>query len=255
MANKAYTAKEHQQAFEIWMESRNYARITAEMGLDYSTSVRWQSPDYRCPFNCPWHNWDKLIEEREVSLQARFELYENNILDPIAHDEAVRKSVGKVSGGAMTDDRRAILDQMVRSDFERLAHFEYLWSKCLYHISGQALDMRVLVDLEGNPLPQEQVEKLLGKGLKFKNLEAGIRSLKTLREMLDDTKERLGLQKPRTPEEVAQPGSVSTAQELSIDDLRHFTELLQNTPPEKQKVLMKLFQADESVVAQLRASL
>jgi len=256
MGNRSYTAEHHKRAFDIYYETRTYRRVTDELSLDYGTIVRWASAEYRCRFNCPYHNWEALLAEKERAVKAKIRLYEEHEFNPILHDEAVRGAVpatvpddGTVAerhrAEELTAQRRNIVDKLVRSDVERLAQWEMLWSKAMYHATGQVLDFEALVDPEGNPLSEDDLKTLYKQGLKFGSLDAGIRCLTAIQDQIEKVKDRIGLRRKLGGEDEEQTKNGHDRPRLTLDDMRRFRDLLENTPPEQQALLMKLMRADD----------
>lgn len=262
MGNKKYTEKDHERAWEIYFEHRTYQSVADQMGVDYATVTRWSKDDYKCKYaGCAWHGWDRMIEERDMVVTARLNLYEEGNLNPAAHDNALREAI--LSGPAHrdlasvseeerrrrlieVDRRKKILETLVRSDFERLAQWELIWSKIIFQLTGQVLDVKVLVDSEGDPLDEEEIRKILGRGLKSTTLEGAVRSLKEVQDQVDKLKERLGVQKKVANEDIGPQTEASDEHaELTIEDMRQFKDLLDNTPPDKKELLIRMFKADQ----------
>lgn len=266
MPRKNYSKEDHQQAWDLFFEHRTYQKVADVMGLDYGTVTRWASSDYKCPHpGCQYHDWDRLLEEKDLAVTARLKLYEEGNLNPIDHDQAIRAAVEShvpAPQPGLSDEenrkrqleidrRRRILETLVRSDFERLAQWELIWSKIIFQLTGQVLDFKVLVDSDGNPLNDEEVRKVLGRGLKASTLEGAVRSLKEVQEQVDKLKDRIGLHKKMGNEDIGPQSQSEDAPELTIEDLRHFQELLTNTHPEKRAVLVKMFKADQRMLQAL----
>jgi hypothetical protein len=255
MANKSYNAEDHQKAFEIYYETRTYQRVVDKLGIDFTTVQRWADEKFKCRFNCPWHGWDKLIAEKDMATSARLKLYEDGNLSPVAHDQAVRGAVDgapvpavqSASPGELVraEKRRQIIDRLVRSDVERLAQWELLWSKTIFHATGQVLDFEALVDANGNLLPEAELKKVFSGGVKIQNLESGVRCLAAIQAEIDKIKERLNLQKRTGIEQVNGQDRPESQKPLTIEDMRAFQAALAATPPEHQAVLVRMLKADE----------
>lgn len=264
MARKNYSMDHHRQAWEIYFSMRTYQAVSDEMGVDYSTITRWAAEDYKCRHpGCQWHGWERLLSEQEAAVAARLQLYEDGNLNPVAHDDAIRRAISPESEpqvGLTVEEnrqrmveierRKRVLETLVRSDFERLAHWEYVWSKVFYQVSGQVLDHKALVNADGLPLSDEQVKELFGKGLKLTSLESAVRAMSVIQDQVDKLKEKIGLHKKMTNDDIGTEGemSESTTPDLTIEDMRLFRDMLENTPPEKRDLLMRMFKADQMVL-------
>jgi len=86
--------------------------------------------------------------------------------------------------------------------------------------------------------------------LKLTNLEGAIRALKEIQEQVDKLKERIGVQKKVGNEDLGTQQSTQ-GPTLTIEDMRHFKELLSNTPPEQRAVLIKMYRADDAAISAL----
>lgn len=256
MANRSYNVSDHERAFQVWYDVGTYMAACNETGIDYATVRKWAGP-YQCKWSCPWHNWDALKEERTRAIQAQMKLYDQAVLDPAAHDEAIRNAVEQsrngispaTSSGSLAD-RQAAVAKICRSDVERLTHWEYLYTKVFFEITGLALDSRLLVR-DGQPVTSEELREKLGKGVSCRTLDAGIKALALVQQQIQVMKENLGVYSgkaapPPSEDFQDEPDEKATKKRvLSLDDVRKFRELLQNTPPEHQELLLKLYQSEE----------
>lgn len=264
MGRKYYSKEQHEEAWLIYYEKRTYQSVSDAMGLDYGTVQRWAKEDFACPHHgCSYHNWDQMIEEKDLAVEAKLRLYEDGNVNPIAHEQAIEQAMNMPNVAdaseaerrkrlAEVERRRKVIESLVRSDFERLAQWELIWSKAIFQITGQVLDYDALVDMEGNPLAEEEVRKLLSRGLKLTSLEGGVRALKEIQGMIEDLKEKLNLQKKLGNEDI---GTGQDRKEerpaATIEDLRHFKSIWENTPEEQRHVLVKMFKADERALEAL----
>jgi hypothetical protein len=259
MPRKHYTKDDHERAFQLYFEHRTYQKVADEMGIDYGTVLRWAKEDFDCTHpGCNYHGWDKLIEEKDRAIEARLKLYDEIDLDPVHHDQAVRGVVTQpdLTGDlteqekrrriAEADRRHKVIESLVRSDLERLAQWEWLWSKIMFHATGMVLDYNAIVGVDGSPMSEEEVRKLLGRGLKTTTMEGAVRALKEVQSQIEILKEKIGLQKKVGNEDIGTGQTTDDSRpEMTIEDMRNFKELLENTPPEKRALLVKLFKADE----------
>lgn len=178
-----YTADDHKRAFEIWTESKNLTAVTRELECDWGTPKRWMQRDYNCPFGCPWHGWVDLNEERDRAHAAKLRLVNEGNGDPVEHDLAIRRAVTPDA----TAPRLEAVEQLVRSDLERVGILEMAYSKVVYDMLGVVTDWRHFrggtSGLDGS-MDDETREKLKGVlrgGLHCTSLKDGVTMLKTLR--------------------------------------------------------------------------
>lgn len=259
MASRTYGREHHERAFQIWYDAGTYAAVRNELSLDFHTIKSWAGP-FACADACPWHNWEKLKQEKAAAIRAQMELYTKGIHNPLAHDVAVRAAVGAVPdrGYDQTptpptlEDRQRAVATVVRSDLERLSHWEYLYAKVFFEVTGLAVDAKLLVR-DGVPLSEEQIREKLGQGLSCKTLDAGIRALATVQQQIEGLKMNLGAyNKAHQPNgEVAVP---QPKQSMTIDDLRKFKSLVENTPPEQRELLTRMFRAEEFAFEHIESS-
>lgn len=262
MPRKTYTPEHHEQAFYLYQEYGTFSAVAETLDMDIATISRWSRDSYDCSYpGCVWHGWDRLIEEKDRAVESRLQLYDQGILSPTAHDQAVREAVDPDAAHLSmvearklqleVDRRRRVMENLVRSDFERLSQWEFIWSKVIFHVTGEVLDFESLVNKDGDSLSMEDMREHLGRGLKISSLEAGIRSLKDIQKQIEYLKEKIGVQKTFRGEDIGTEQQIEQTEELpklSVEDIRNFQEMLRNTSPEQQAVLIKMVQADEMAV-------
>lgn len=223
---KTYTAQHHQQAFDIWYRTRNWTEVARELKAEWTTAKRWSAADFDCKWNCPWHNWVALQEERDNAQATRNALLNNGVTDPVVHDMAMRD----VLLGKDTDlsPRKKIAQQMIRSDNERISHWEYLWSKVYFDATGIALDWRQARGMDDRDI-EEKLRETLRVGLHATSLEQCVKMLKIIQEQIDTSKGNMVSITPIS--------SIAATEDLSIDELRQLRTQLKKTPPAKLKAL------------------
>jgi hypothetical protein len=261
MPRKVYTAEHHEQAFYLYQEYHTFSAVAEVLNMDLTTISRWSRDSYDCAYpGCVWHGWDRLVEEKDRAVESQLQLYDKGILSPTAHDQAIREAVDPDAAQLSmvearklqleVDRRRRVMEKLVRSDFERLSQWEFIWSKVIFHVTGEVLDFESLVGKDGDCLSVEDMREHLSRGLKLTTLEAGIRALKDIQKQIEYLKEKIGVQKKFGDEEIGTEQTEPTEErpQLSMEDIRNFQELLRNTPPEQQAVLIKMVQADENAL-------
>lgn len=227
MARKVYTAEQHRTAFETWYETRNYSAAAKSVDANYLTPRRWATEDYDCQYNCPYHSWNRLMDERDAALQVRHTLIQQGNLDPVQHDIAMRQAVSDPGPKGQNPP----VMRIIRSDLERLHHWELLYSKVYYDLTGLALDY--------GSIKEDYARKQYQMGLHVTNAESGIRMLKTIQEQID-----LLQGSDRRSQRVS---SASPAREqLTLQQLRKMRQLAQNTPPQKLQTMMSVVVAEDA---------
>lgn len=241
MGRKIYTAVDHQKAFEIWYRTRNWTSVAKALDAVWSTTKRWATSDYPCSWGCPWHDYDKLIVDRDKALQARKNLIDEGNFDPVSHDLAMREAISRKTDKTQLACNPAPMI-IVRNDIERIQHWEYLWSKIYFHATGLVTTWRefqgfgALQEFERLDLENELRQTLTG-GLAATSLDQCIRMLKTIQDQID------GLQganrKAITNNE---PGR----KEMTISELRQLRKKIKATSPSKLKTMVAVIRSEDA---------
>ncbi len=249
-----YSINDHKKAFELFYALDSMNAVSRELGIDGHTIRRWAGTDFGC--SCPWHNWDKLVLEKDQILDAQIGLLGEGNYDPIAQENAIlnydpRTSALEVDAEKTLQIRRAT-KIMVRSDAERLTHLEYLWSKVFYHATGIVTDHTLFLDEQGGMLDEKIREEYFKKGADPKNLEGCIKSLGDINSMIEELKRSLGFKKggigggsaTSTPEKAA---AIVEEKELTLEELRHYAQVIKSQNPEKIKAMVAVIKSEQTV--------
>ena len=242
MGRKIYTQADHQSAFETWYKTRNWSTVAKSLDAVWSTTKRWGESDYPCSWSCPWHDYNKLMADRDAAHQARTNLLNEGNYDPVDHDIAIREAVSR-KGDGLNSTKNPPAVVIVRADIERLQHWEYLWSKVYFHATGLVTNwsefqgMTQMVEFERLELETRLRDALKG-GLAATSLEQCIRMLKTIQDQID------GLQgsNRRSGNNNNDPGK----KEMTIVELRQIRETLKNTPPKKLKNMVAVVESQDA---------
>ena len=226
MPRKVYTAEHHRLAFETWYDTHNYSAAAKAVNANYLTPRRWSADDFSCDFNCPYHNWQQLMEERDSALQSRNELINAGNLDPVAHDIAMRKAVSEPG----PKGKNPLVINLVRSDLERLQHWELLYARVYFDLTGIALTH--------GQLTEEESRKTYRMGLSVTNAGEGIRMLKTIQDQIDALQgsDRRSTARTQTP----------AREQLTLQQLRRMKKLAENTPPQKLQTMMTVVDLEDA---------
>jgi len=227
---KTYSPEEHKQAFDVWTTTRNLTEAARVIECDWGTVKRWMQMDYLCAFNCPWHGWIELLYEKENALNTKLYLVNAGIGDPVAHDKAIRDAVLNPDTNA---PRVEAVDSIVRSDLERVAHWEFIYSKVMYDMTGLVTDWKHFKgsSAEGKTADEieEEVRNVLRGGLHCTSMKDGVRMLKTIRSEIEAI---VGNARAAT-------GPISQEDErTSREDLRKLKRLAETLPAEELRSLM-----------------
>lgn len=225
----SYTAEDHKTAFNIWCDSRNLTEVSRHFECDWGTPKRWMQRDYPCAFNCPWHGWTELLEEKDRCHSAKLILLNKGIVDPVAHDQALREAIANPDS-----PRIEAVDALVRSDLERVGVLELVWSKIVYDMTGQITDWKHFrgAGPTGATADEEMETKLkevLRGGLHVTSLKDGVNMLKTLRSEIEAI---VGNAR------VAASKTTTVAEErTSREELRRLRHVVKTLSPEELKAL------------------
>lgn len=234
---KTYTAGLHKEAFELYAEKHNLSAVCTDLDVAYSTITSW-SKDFRCPFGCPWHGYEKLLEERTRVLRGQVQLLENGITDDDARRIAAESQLNQ------TPQKLAVknsLLKVVKSDLERLAQLELLYNKTYWTITGIPLVVGEM-DLGDQKI---HLEDMYAHGMNALSFDSGLKALLTILAQIDVLKKRLGLisdnagddpDTKRAKEEEAKP--------LNIKDLAKLKQQFQKTEPEELAVMLSQMEKD-----------
>lgn len=244
MGRVKHTAEDHRIAFEAWYAAKyNYQKAADAAGTSYQTVFRWSEEFYVCMEKCPWHNWDKLKEERERATAARMELIEQGNFDPIAHAAAMQASIKDKAAS-----RRKVIRNLVRSDIERLAHLELIYAKVFFETTGVPLDYTQVVDPNSIGFDPNTLMK---HTLEFKNAEGKINALIKLIDAMRNLKISAGLLSAdgvpvQEEEELTPQQELEQNKPLTIEDLRKIREKLAKEDPHKLAAMASIIQADDN---------
>lgn len=64
-----YGEAEHKLAFELWLIERSLGKVAQKDEMPGKTTLsKWSQPDFDCPVDCKWHDWNAL--EKQMRRQA-----------------------------------------------------------------------------------------------------------------------------------------------------------------------------------------
>jgi hypothetical protein len=219
-----YCAEDHKKAFDIYYETRNMKEVERQVGANYNTIHRWRSHDFRCAENCPFHNWDKLIDERDAALQTRASMIEAGNFDVVEHSKAMQDSLTVPAFG---EDKPAPLLEYIVTDCEKMAQWVFLRNKVWYDLTGIPIDY--------GQLKSDEAREQYRCGLHFTNAEKALKALVLIDEQLDILH---GVQAPD-----ARDGREHAKKQLSIEELRKL-KTVASSSPESLRAMLKVVKND-----------
>lgn len=198
----------HRKAFEVFYETRNKSAAGRAAGVTYVTIMNWAYEGYNCRFGCPWHGWDKLIEEKEAALTAQMKMLDQGIYDPVRIEKGMQDAARNPNA-----ERMFAINKVVRSDMERIGHYEYLYAKVFFHLTGISVAPDNADGFTSEQL-DEHCNKYLDKykqGLILTNFEAGMRVLNSIVDKIKELRNDLGV---KDKEDELEGGGTVTIEEL-----------------------------------------
>ncbi len=251
-----HSTEQHKRAFELFYDLRTINAVSAELDIDTHTLRRWKTGEINCP--CPYHNWDALVQERELALSKRIDLLDQGIVDPLSHEQALL-DLDPSRTPPMTEMQKSAVRPagkvMDRSDLERLSHLEFIYAKLFFHITGCIIDHGALVDLTGEPFDLARCEKYFSeKGLEPRNLEQCVKTLIVVTQQISELREEMGLRKARSktppvavpaapPVPAPSPAQIEeqVAARPLLEDLRAMKDRFDKMSPEEVRAISEQF--------------
>lgn len=214
---RPYNADDHRRAFEIYVESRSYNVVSTKIGCMLVTATRWSQEDYPCPYGCPFHGWVRLLKERSETIKAQFDPAE---VVPLLSPQAMAESV---SGALKARFSNEEICKIVFSNVERLQHWELLYAKVYYDLTGIQLDVPniAISDLRG------ESRRAFTEGLHITTFAEGVKMLAHIEDKIENLRTSLDI--PRHDEAPTK----DTPQKLSISELRRLKVNVETAPPEE----------------------
>lgn len=221
--SQSYGEEHHKQAFEIYYRTRNHKFIQRDLKIQYLTVFEWKSKEFRCRAGCQWHGWDEIIEEMAKANEARFALVKEGIVDPILHEHAIRNAI------ATSNEKPKRLNnilELVRTDEERIQHWEVIYGKAFFTATGIATDY----DSARSMSPDSDSMKMLySRGLNSTSLRDAVAIMAEAQAQVEKIKGRFMLVSPLTVNGVvAEP-----EKKLTLEQLRDYKKLAENTDPKE----------------------
>lgn len=223
-----YGADDHKKAFEVWLETRNMSAVRRALEVEgkqpaYQTAYSWATPEFMCPDGCPYHNWDKLISDRERAALAQAACIVRGDYSPVSQEMAMVKAVE--AGGETSKDRILAVTSLVRSSRERIGMWEYIWAKIAQDLTGFAVDPNLLLKKDLTNSEEAILSSLLNRGLHCTNMEQAVRTLAIVEDRIKEHSEALGLNGAKKDEDEKKDTS-----QLTLDEVRRVLALVEKDP-------------------------
>jgi hypothetical protein len=217
-----YTADDHKAAFEAYLEVPTFNHVGRVLGIDSQKASWWASPTFRCKFGCPYHNYPILLREREVAVSENIKLFEEK-KGSVSESKAIIKKIVEENHADPDNAATVIatLNKIVRSDLERLTHWEYLYGMVFYQLTGIELDYDHIVDRNGKF--KVDAEAYL-KASRIDKAEKCVYLLSHIQDQIENIKGRIAPDNPNAGHQQPQD------QKLKIEDLRALMMTLNNGP-------------------------
>ena len=180
MPGAKYSPEQHQLAFETFADTRNLAAVCRKIGVSYPQAHSWSKKDYNCYWGCPYHGWDELIEERNRVATAVIGGSATLNRDLTQGEFA---KIANSSSNLKRNDKRELITRLVRSDFERITHWELLYAKIFFDLFGivievPGIDINKLID------QVEDKKALVKGGLHFTNPDVAMKAMIMVQEQI-----------------------------------------------------------------------
>lgn len=219
----AYSAADHQKAYETFRETGNLAAAARAVACTYPTATQWSLASYRCPHGCPYHNWKELAAAANVALQAKVDLLDRGVFNPVVHEQAMKAAVTKAL--PKEPSRLDLANAIIRDDLQRLANWELLYRKVFFDLTGIPLDFDQIsstaagfINLEER-IKEKAMQEVYSRGCRTVNMESGVRNLQIIEAEIEKIRDRIREQeKPRIEE----------AADVSVTELRALRDQLRS---------------------------
>lgn len=235
MGRKTFTVEDHERAFAIYYETRVWTRVTEALDCAGQTVYNWSKSEYKCPYGCPWHDWDKLIADKDRLMAVHSQLIEDGNLDPLAHDRASRNHLDVQKPRV---NRRAAILQLMTSDLERLQHLQILYNKLYYEMTGVQLGL----DITGGRYGGKDLVEIYKQGLKCETTGEAMRCFKMICDEIDKIRLRNNALDSQQPEE-----ENVDKKPLTLAELRNIKDRLAQTSPDQMEMLRSTLAREEIV--------
>ena len=172
MTVPTYTQDDHKKAFVAFRDTGNLSSVSRAYEISQPTLNKWRADKFICPFGCPYHGWDSLIQEGRRVSDAKTDLISQSNFDPVATGNMIESIVGEKP--LLAEVSPTV--QVTLTERQRLAHWYYVYCHVFHQISGIALDHLTLHDSLSGEL-RIQAQTRYERGLRLNNAADAIRVL------------------------------------------------------------------------------
>jgi hypothetical protein len=233
----------HQKAWEIYSKSLSYASVAKDLGIDSRTASYWGTNFYECPWKCPFHDYQRLIRHRDNATNVQIQMIEAGEENDERIDDAGREALQLQYKHPLElqKDTYEQMKLMTRSDAERITHWEYLYGKVFFHMTGIALNYDQVKVWGGIDTFRKNAEELYQEGLGVPSLEKGVYMLGYIEEQIERLKKKYAPQGNQKQEE-------ETKSPLPIDELRRLRMALESVPATNISIALNNIREEERVI-------
>lgn len=225
---RQYTMSDHKRAYEIWRQTGNMRYTSRTMGFSWHLVNRWSQSDYRCRFSCPWHGWEELRKQDMLRMDTV--------------DNANDSMLWKPNTGEPLKTHVDIED-LIRSDKERLLHLELLYNKVFFIATEIMLDCPSMKNASGR-MTQQELRELFARGAQTRSLDVATKTLLSLIQEMDRLKEQAGLKRKQ-----GRNGEAEKAiPKLPIEELRKLQSGLAKMDESERSAFAKLWHNDIDIL-------
>lgn len=229
---KVYSREDHEKAYQLYFSSRNLSHVARQMSLSYQTVLQWKAGGFSCAFGCPFHDWDRMLNEQAAAMEAQFQLQERGVFDPLAQEQAIEVAVENAEQLPVAP---LPVVRVRMTPEQELHHWFHLYAKTYFDLTGIALDYETWKEAQAG-VAGIMREDLLKKGLRHTSAEGAIRTLAMIGDKLRALESQiLGAKEIRTEAQAKE------AKKLNPEEIRRLLTLTNGMPEEALKTLANGF--------------
>lgn len=168
--------EDHKKAWDVWLDTRNFVKVSDITGFSYAAVLKWAKSDYQCRDGCQYHDYDRLKEEVSTLHHVRNKMIAQGEYNPVDHYDAALAEVNGKRDAPLSSFHEQPSYEMFRSDKERLSYWELLEERIIYQ--STLVPMRPLESMTR----EEYHNFMQDKGLRVNNLKDAIHCLNIINE-------------------------------------------------------------------------
>lgn len=208
--SRHYTSDDHKAAFEAYMEIPTWVHVSRVVDIAPNKAAWWGSPSFKCKEGCPYHNYPALLREREVAVNENILILERGEGTESSSRAIVKRIVDENHNTNYVSGLIETLNKIVRSDLDRIAHWEYIYGMVFSQLTGLELSYDLITDRDGR-LKADSRDYI--KGMRIDKAEKCIYLLSHIQEQIEKLRCRVAPDTTGVANESQEP-------RLKIEDLR-----------------------------------